>query len=102
MIDGPPLDELLGAEFAVVTDTESYRTEIEAAWGDLAAIVVVPTGTTPFALPAGGAVIVRPDRYVAAVAHDPSESATASDALLQPLGVTRVTDARRAAAHPEK
>ena len=98
MIDGPPLDELLGAGFAVVTDTESYRTEIEAVWGDLAAIVVVPTRTMPFALPAGGAVIVRPDRYVAAVAHDPSEFATASDALLQQLGVTRVTDARRAAA----
>jgi len=89
-IDGRPLDELLGAGFAVVTDTESYRTEIEARWYDLgAAVVVVPTGTMPFALPAGATVIVRPDRYVAAVAHDPTEFATASDALLQQLGVNR-------------
>jgi len=94
-IDGRPLDELLGAGFAVVTDTESYRTEIEALWGDLAAaVVVVPTGTMPFALPAGGTVIVRPDRYVAAVAHDPAEFAAASDALLQQLGVARRADER--------
>lgn len=79
----------------MVTDTDSYRTEIEALWGNLAAaVVVVPTGAMPFALPAGGTVIVRPDRYVAAVAHDPTEFATASDALLLQLGVTRRADER--------
>lgn len=95
-IDGRPLDESLGSGFAVVTDTESYRSQIDDRWGDLAAIVVVPVGTMPLSLPAGGTVIVRPDRYVAAVAHDPTEFAAASDALLHQLGVTpRRVSARR-------
>ena len=85
-IDGRPLDELLGTGFAVVTDDERLADAVEARWGDLASAVVVPVGTMPLALPPGGAVIVRPDRYVAAVAHDAAEFAAASDALFRRLG----------------
>ena len=88
-LEGTPLDELLGSGFAVVTDNEVYGMDMAARWGDLAAVVVVPAGTMPLALPPGGAVIVRPDRYVAAVAHDLAGFSTASDALLAQLGVHR-------------
>ncbi len=55
----------------------------------LATTVVVPAGTMPFTLPAGGAVLVRPDRYVAAVAHDAAELVAASGALLGALRASR-------------
>ena len=48
-------------------------------------MVEVPAGVLPMTLPPGGAVIVRPDRYVAAVAPDTTELAAASAALLAPL-----------------
>ena len=94
MIGGRPLDELLGSGFAVVTDSEEFVAEAEARWGGLATVVVVPTGTMPLALPAGGAVIVRPDSYVAAVAHDTTEFASASAALLRQLGIHDRADER--------
>ena len=59
--------------------------DIDRRWAELARIVEVPLGSMPMTLPAGGAVIVRPDRYVAAVAHDADELATASTALLAHL-----------------
>lgn len=80
-LDGRPLDDLLGSGFAVVTDTPLTHTR----FGDLAEIVVVPPGTMPMVLPPGGAVIVRPDRYVAAVAHDTAELDVASVAILDHL-----------------
>jgi 3-(3-hydroxy-phenyl)propionate hydroxylase len=93
-IDGLPLDELLGPGFAVVTDSESLVEAARVAWGRLASVVVVPVGTMPLALPPGGAVIVRPDRYVAAVAHDPDEFAASSDALINQLGIRRAISER--------
>ncbi len=93
-IGGRPLDDLLGTGFAVITDSESLVDEARSAWGDLASVVVVPVGTMPIALPPGGAVIVRPDRYVAAVAHDAAELAASSEALFHQLGIRRVTPER--------
>jgi 3-(3-hydroxy-phenyl)propionate hydroxylase len=93
-IDGRPLDDLLGAGFAVVTDTPSVADAAAAHWGDLAEIVVVAVGTMPLALPPGGAVIVRPDRYVAGVTHGVAEFAAASDDLLRRLGIRRATSER--------
>lgn len=84
-IDGRPLDELLGAEFAIVVDDSSVVADLDPRWAELGRIVEVPTGSMPMTLPAGGAVIARPDRYVAAVAHDAAELATASAALLAHL-----------------
>ena len=84
-VDDRPLDELLGSWFAVVVDDTSAATGIQQRWGDLARIVEVPAGTMPMSLPPGGAVIVRPDRYVAAVCHDATELAAATDTLLEHL-----------------
>jgi 3-(3-hydroxy-phenyl)propionate hydroxylase len=84
-IDGRPLDDLLGTGFAIVVDDSSVAADIDRRWAELARIVEVPLGSMPMTLPAGGAVIVRPDRYVAAVAHDADELATASTALLAHL-----------------
>lgn len=89
-VDGRPLDELLGPGFAVVTDTPSVVDDIDSfddrgLFGGLANLVVVPPGTMATVLPPGGAVIVRPDRYVAAVAHDSAELAAASASLLELL-----------------
>ena len=95
-IDRRPLDESLGTGFAVVTDDERIADVAEVRWGNLASVVVVPVGTMPLALPPGGAVIVRPDRYVAAVAHDAAEFAAASHALFRHLGIPRVASERTA------
>ena len=87
-VDGRPLDELLGSGFAVVTDTPRPTSPL----GGLAQIVIVPPGTMPMVLPPGGAVIVRPDRYVAAVAHDAAELDSASTSILDQMGVTATTN----------
>jgi 3-(3-hydroxy-phenyl)propionate hydroxylase len=84
-IGGQPLDELLGTGFAMVVDDTSVLADLDVRWGDLARIVELPAGSIPMTLPPGGAVIVRPDRYVAAVAHDPDELAAASSTLLEHL-----------------
>ena len=84
-IDGHPLDELLGDGFAVVVDDPSILADLDDRWGALARIVEVPSGTMPMTLPPDGAVIVRPDRYVAAVCDDAEELARASRALLDHL-----------------
>ena len=81
-VGGRPLDELLGNDFAVIVDDMSTAAGIASEWAGLATIVEVPIATLPGALPSGGAVIVRPDHYVAAVAHNATELAEASAALL--------------------
>jgi 3-(3-hydroxy-phenyl)propionate hydroxylase len=82
MIDGRRLDELLGRDFAIVVEDRSVLAESGSRWDGLATVVEVPAGVLPMTLPPGGAVIVRPDRYVAAVAHDATELAVASTSLL--------------------
>lgn len=85
VVDGRPLDELLGAGFSVVTDNSELAALAKTAWGGLATVVDVPGGTVPFAVPDGGAAIVRPDRYVAAVAVDADEFGAASSTLIEHL-----------------
>jgi hypothetical protein len=87
MLDGRRLDELLGRGFALIVDDRSILAEVGSLWADLATVVEVPAGILLMTLPPGGAVIVRPDRYVAAVAHDATELADASAALLAHLHV---------------
>ena len=86
LVDGARLDELLGDGFALLVDDPATAADVAGDWDsdrvDLGRVVVVPAGTVPTVLPAGGAVIVRPDRYVAAVARDRRELALASWALL--------------------
>jgi len=84
-IDGRPLDELLGTGFAIVVDDPSVLADLDERWAELAIPVELPAGSIPMTLPPGGAVIVRPDRYVAAVAHDRDELIAATDALLAHL-----------------
>ena len=81
-VDGQRLDELLGTGFALVVDDPAILDGVDPRWATLGRVVQVPVEAMPLTLPSGGAVIVRPDRYVAAVAHDPAELAEASVALL--------------------
>jgi 3-(3-hydroxy-phenyl)propionate hydroxylase len=67
-IDGELLDERLGDWFAVIVDDPATVPDDLEGWAGPALPVVVPPGTLDGVLPAGGAVVVRPDRYVAAVA----------------------------------
>jgi 3-(3-hydroxy-phenyl)propionate hydroxylase len=84
VVDGHPLDDLLGDGFAVVTDSTAVAERVPL--GGLARLVVVPPGTMPMVLPPGGAAIVRPDRYVAAVAHDTDELDAAWTTMLDRMG----------------
>ena len=74
-----------GTGFAIVVEGPAVVADLDPHWADLARIVEVPTSSMPMTLPPGGAVIVRPDRYVAAVCHDATELAAATDALLDHL-----------------
>lgn len=77
-----PLDELLGNGFAFIVDDPTAVENLDPRWDRLGRVIQLPVGSIPFVLPPGGVVIVRPDRYVAAVAHDATELAEASTALL--------------------
>jgi len=89
LVDGRPLDELIGVGFSVVTDSRDLAVLAEATWGDLATVITLPTNAVPFAVPEGGAAIVRPDRYVAAVVADADDFGAASAALIAQLGAPR-------------
>jgi 3-(3-hydroxy-phenyl)propionate hydroxylase len=93
-IDGTLLDEIVGPKFGVVTDDDAVAAVARAAWGEIATVVEVPAGSVGSVLPPGGAVIVRPDRYVAAVAADVDELAAATESLLAQLHPTGVTTRR--------
>lgn len=89
-INGLPLDDLLGPGFAVVTEAANDVPESVAdAWADLGGrVVAVPAPILEAVLPAEGVIIVRPDRYVAAVADDHVELAQLTDELLSALGAS--------------
>ncbi len=93
-VGGQPLDDSLGAGFAVVVDDRDVVGDVEQRWGGLATVVEVPSALLPMTLPPGGAVIVRPDRYVAAVAHDRGELVAATDALLSFLDLHNIERTR--------
>ncbi len=86
-IDGCLLDELIGPGFGVLTDDHALATLAQTELGDLATVVTVPPGTLAHAVPAGGAAIVRPDRYVAAVADDTAGFVEVAGHLRRALGV---------------
>ncbi|HSH11021.1 MAG TPA: bifunctional 3-(3-hydroxy-phenyl)propionate/3-hydroxycinnamic acid hydroxylase [Ilumatobacter sp.] len=89
LIDGTRLDVLCGDGFSIIVDDPDTADVVAGDWAGLAQVVVVPVGTIPASLPPGGAVIVRPDRYVAAVAHDEHELRRASSDLLSRIRATR-------------
>ena len=102
-IDGVPLDDLVGNGFGIVVTDPALAEVAATRWGDLATVVDVSDGVAgPMAdvLPPSGAVIVRPDRYVAAVAAGIDEFTAASDALLAHLARAHPEGARRPATSP--
>ena len=73
-------DNLLGPGFSVVLGDD--RLSVPSGWRDLGATIVIDS-----ALARGnGALVIRPDRYVAAVADTQAELNQASDKLLSLLG----------------
>ncbi len=82
-VDGVRLDDLLGRGFAVVVVDESVADEVRRQWAAVGgSIVIVPPGALQRLLPDGGAVVVRPDRQIAAVAADASALAIATNDLV--------------------
>jgi 3-(3-hydroxy-phenyl)propionate hydroxylase len=90
-IDGRRLDELLGRGFGVLVDDPSIAEPLADRWAELGTVVRVDPLSMPFTLPVGGAVIVRPDRYVAAVANNRAELVTATQELFTRLGRAATT-----------
>lgn len=89
LIDGTRLDVLCGDGFSIIVDDPDTAEVVAGDWAGLGEVVVVPVGTIPASLPPGGAVIVRPDRYIAAVAADEHELRRASSDLLSRIRATR-------------
>ncbi|MEZ5226593.1 MAG: FAD-dependent monooxygenase [Acidimicrobiales bacterium] len=85
-IDGVRLDDLLGQGFAVVVADAAVAADVRDRWGAVGgSIVVVSADHLPLILADEGAVIVRPDRQIAAVAADATELVSATDDLLARL-----------------
>ncbi len=87
-VDGLPLDDLLDEGFAIVVVDPTVAADVEPRWSAIGArIVSVPSGTLQELLPDDGAVVVRPDRQIAAVARDRADLSVATDDLLSRLAV---------------
>lgn len=89
------LDELIGTDFGLLgRDDADISDAVRAAWKPFRArVVILPTQVLDqMFVPAGGVVIVRPDRYVAAVAIGRAGLLTATqqllDGLARPDGLT--------------
>lgn len=76
------LDDVVGDGFAVVVD-DPRRFEGAALerWRALGAAVVRSTALAPFGI--SGAIVVRPDRYVACLSSDPDEFHRHTDLLME-------------------
>lgn len=85
LIDGELLDARLGNQWAVISaDRHAIADDVRRGWLDVGA-GIVELGNDYDAIafaPAGGVIIVRPDRIVAAASADPIELATLSAELL--------------------
>jgi 3-(3-hydroxy-phenyl)propionate hydroxylase len=84
VVDGRPLDDLLGDGFSIIVDDPPTASTIPDEWSTIGSVVTLPPGTLRV-LPLGGAIVVRPDRYVAAVAEGADELAASSAALVDML-----------------
>jgi 3-(3-hydroxy-phenyl)propionate hydroxylase len=83
MVDGARLDDLFGNGFVVVVTDEVVAHDVREPWETIGgSVLTVPGDALPGLLVDGGAVIVRPDRQIAAVAADQVELQIATDDLL--------------------
>jgi 3-(3-hydroxy-phenyl)propionate hydroxylase len=83
-VDGRPLDDLLGDGYAVLVRTVDVARPVLDRLEPFGRVVVVPDGTLHQLLTSGGAIVVRPDRYIAAVV-DAGELADAFELVLPPV-----------------
>lgn len=86
-VDGATLDDLLGDGYAVLVRSHAAAGHDVVAGDRLrpyVRIVGLPDGVLDQLLPPEGAVVVRPDRYVAAVVAERDELVDALDAVLPP------------------
>ncbi len=89
IVDGRFFDDRLGHGFALLVRDRSMIPEtVERLWSTVdAAIVEVAPPLFDGLLPPRGAVIVRPDRYVAAVVDDADGLTSATEALAARMGL---------------
>lgn len=89
MIDDERLDDLLGPGFAIIVVSALVAHDVRPRWEVLGgSVVVIPSGALQELLPDNGAVIVRPDRQIAAVAGDEGELLVATNDLIGRLLVS--------------
>ena len=80
--DGGRLDDAVGDAFAVVVDDlPRFDGPSLDRWRALGAAIVRSTALAPFGI--GGAIVVRPDRYVASLSSDPAEFERHTDQLME-------------------
>lgn len=89
VIEGKRLDDLLGPGFALIVVSALVASDVRPRWEAVGgSVVVIPSGTLQELLPDTGAVIVRPDRQIAAVARDADELLAATNDLISRLLVS--------------
>ena len=95
VINGGRLDDLLGTGFAVLVTQEAVADSVKGRWEAIGgSVVTVPADALAGLLVADGAVIVRPDRQIAAVAADTTELQIATDDLLGRLDPSGRVDSK--------
>lgn len=87
-IDGQPLDELLGRDLTLLVDEAATADHLDPRLAPVTTTVVVPPDLLSSTLPAGGGVLVRPDRINAVIANSAEQLAAMSAQLADRLCLT--------------
>lgn len=85
MVDGVPLDDLLGAGYAVLVRHADAAAAVVERIAPFGTVVGLPEGVLDHLLGSGGAVVVRPDRNVAALADDVDALVDVVGSVLPPV-----------------
>ncbi len=87
-IDGHRLDDRLGPGFALIVVDPDVAAGVSDRWSSVGgAVVEVPDGVLGDLLEPSGAIVARPDRYIAAICPDRQALAAATDSLLASMAV---------------